>query len=146
MQIMSLEALITNWAADSKVDISDPGKELLRNPNLHSKYAEQLSRHSLALKGQRFTYNALRRSRSDYYSGRMPREDLEKNGLQPFPFVLKGELGAYLDADPALQQIEQKMAIHEEAVTFLGSVLKAINTRSYDLRGFIEWQKFTAGQ
>jgi hypothetical protein len=145
MDRMTLEALNNEWQNDSKIDSTEPGKELLRNPNLHSKYAEQLMRHSLALKGQRLAYNALRRLRSDYYNGRMTQADLEKNGLQQFPLVLKSDIGLYLDADPALQALEQKIAIHEEAITLCGSILKTINNRSFDLRGYIDWIKYTQG-
>lgn len=145
MDIMKLEAIIQMWNVDSKVDATEPGNELLKNPNLHAKYAEQMSRHALALKGARQSYTSLRRSRSDYYSGRMSREDLEKNGLQPFQFVLAKDIGLYLDADPALQEIERRIAVHEEAVTYLQSVIKAIGNRSFDLRGYIDWIKYTQG-
>lgn len=145
MNIMSLTDLIKEWNKDAKVDSTEPGNELLKNPNLHAKYAEQLALHSLALKGARQRQNVVYRIRSDYYNGRMSREELEKNGLPPFQFVLKGDVKTYLDADPALQESEKKAFVHEEAITFLTSVIKAINNRSYDLRGYIDWVKYIQG-
>jgi hypothetical protein len=145
MNIMTLEQLIQDWQTDAKIDQTEPGNELLKNPNLHSKYSEQLARHSLALKGAKQRYSSVYRIRSDYYNGRMSREELEKNGLPPFQFVLKGDVKTYLDADPALHELEKKMFVHEEAITFLTSVIKAINNRSYDLRGYIDWVKYIQG-
>ena len=145
MARLKMEELIAEWNKDSKIDQTEPGKELLRNPNLHAKYNEQLSHHSVALKAQRMAYNSARRFRSDYYQGRLSREQLEQHGLQPFSFVLAKDVGLYLDADPALQEIEKRIILHEEAVTFTLNVLKAINNRSFDIRGFIDWVKYTQG-
>lgn len=145
MNIMTLNDLMKEWTADAKVDQTEPGNELLKNPNLHAKYAEQLALHSLALKGSRQRYSVVYRLRSDYYNGRMSREDLEKYALPPFQFVLKGDVKTYLDADPALQELEKRAFVHEESITFLTSVIKAINNRSYDLRGYIDWVKYIQG-
>ena len=142
---MSLMSLLEEWHKDAKIDSTEPGNELLKNPNLHAKYAEQLSRHSLALKGQRQQYAIQKRFKLDYYNGRLTRDQLEKAGLAPFQFVLKQDIGTYIEADEDLQKIEKKISTHEEAITFLTSVIKAINNRSYDLRGYIEWVKYIQG-
>lgn len=143
---MTLEWLITEWQKDANVDITEPGLELLKNPSLHAKYCEQLSRHSLALKHQRYSYAITKRFKSDYYNGRLTREQLEKAGLNQFQFILKSDISTYMDADADLQKIDKKIALHEEAVSFLSSVIKAINNRSFDLRGFIDYLKFTGGK
>lgn len=142
---MSLESLMMEWEKDSKIDTTEPGKELLRNPNLHSKYNTQLALHSTSLKAKRMAYNSARRFRSDYYQGRLSKEQLDQHGLQPFSFVLAKDVSLYLDADPTLQEIEKRIILHEEAVSFLLNVLKAINNRSFDIRGYIEWVKYTQG-
>lgn len=142
---MSLESLIAEWEKDSKVDLTEPGKELVRNPNLHAKYVEQLSRHSLALKAQRQSYATTKRFKTDYFNGRLTQAELAKAGLMPFQFVLKADIGIYMDADPDLQKIDKKIAVHEESVVFLTNVIKAINNRSWELRGYIDYVKFTAG-
>ena len=50
MKPMALEDLIEMWEKDSKIDETDPGKELLRTPILHSKYVKQHIANSLAAK------------------------------------------------------------------------------------------------
>jgi recombination/repair/ssDNA binding protein UvsY len=146
MERMKLETIISEWERDSKVDVTEPGQALLKNPNLHSKYASQLVQHSLALKAQKHAYNVARRLRSDYYNGRLSEAQLKEHGLQPFTLrLLREDITKYLEADPALQALEAKMSIHEEAITLLGSIIKAISNRSFDIRGYIDWLKYTHG-
>jgi len=143
--MMNLEQLIVEWKADAKMDRSEPGKELLRVPNLHAKYLEQFMAHSRALKEARFAYNVIRRLKSDYYSGRFTAEDYIKHGLPPFQFTLRNDLGSYLEADEDLYKATLKIAVHEEPIIFLTSVLKEINNRSFELKTYVEWLKFSEG-
>src|SRR5579872_1177498 len=140
--IMQLKDLIESWKIDAKVDSTEPGKELLKIPNLHARYAEQLAYHSLAMKSKRAEYYSLKKVKIDYYNGRMDAAELAKRGWQPFALILKTDLNTYLDADPDLQDHLYRIALHEETIVFLGSVLKELNNRSFEIRGFCEWQKY----
>ena len=42
-----LDELLEEWRKDSEIDRTEPGKELIKIPTLHSKYLNILSRHRL---------------------------------------------------------------------------------------------------
>ncbi len=143
---MPLEDLVKHWEADAKVNETEPGSELLRIPNLHAKYAHQLVAHNLAIKAKMFSYNTLKKVKWEYYNGKLDQTELEKRGWEPFRFVLKGDLSVYLEADTDLTNIKSKIAIHEEAVNFCGMVMKEISNRTWQLKTFIDYEKFIRGQ
>ena len=53
----TIEELITQWEKDADVDSTEPGKEILRVPLLHSKYNKYLSLHNLSAKKLALEYN-----------------------------------------------------------------------------------------
>ena len=145
MTPMKLEDLVIMWEHDAKVDATEPGTEIIKIPNLHSKYARQLVSHSLAMKAKSFKCAALRKVKYEYYSGKMDQVELTKRGWEPFRFVLKGDITTYLDADQDILDIKTHIAMHEEAINFCGMVMKEISNRTWQLKEYIGWQKFTAG-
>ena len=50
-----LDELLNMWAKDSVIDRTEPGKELINIPQLHSKYLNVLSRHRLLAKEAEFS-------------------------------------------------------------------------------------------
>lgn len=145
-QLLKLEELIASWEKDSMIDDTEPAKELLRVPNLHAKYSQQLVMHNLALKAKNANYYRLRKTKTDYYAGRLSREELAKLGWEPFQFVLKNDMLTYMDADEDLLKIKASMAVHEEASKFCEMIVRELNSRTYQLRAYIDWQKFIGGQ
>jgi hypothetical protein len=145
MNVISIEQLIEEWNKDSVIDETEPGKELLKIPKLHAKYVSQITAHSIALKMKELEYRVLRKRKVEYYSGRMDQKQLQELGLEPFRFVLKQDLSTYMDADPELIALERKQISNREAIAFCQSVAKELSSRTYALRGHIDWEKFIAG-
>lgn len=143
---MKLEDLISAWEKDAPIDDTEPAKELLRVPNLHAKYAQQLVLHNFALKAKSANFYRMRKLKADYYGGRFTAEDYKKYGWEPFQFVLKQDITNYMDADEDLIKIKGQMAAHEEASKFAEMVVRELNSRTYQLRAYIDWQKFIGGQ
>lgn len=146
MNIMKLEELIAAWEKDSVINDTEPAKELLRIPNLHSKYTQQLVLHNLALKAKTANYYRMRKLKIDYFSGRLTAEELQKLGWQQFQFVLKEDRQIYIDADEDLLKIKGQMATHEEASKLAEMIVKELNGRTWQLRAYIDWCKFIQGQ
>lgn len=144
--IPTLEDLMDNWERDSKVDSTEPGKEVIRVPVLHNKYNKFLSQHNLALKKCVMDVAKMRKLKWMYYNGKLTQEELEKFGWEPFPFTLKADLNIYMDADDDLQRLNAKKALHEECVSFCTNVMKELNNRTWQLRSFMDWEKFIMGQ
>lgn len=145
---MKLEDLISTWEKDAPINDTEPAKELLRIPNLHAKYAQQLVLHNFALKAKSANFYRMRKVKTDYYNGRLngDKATLDKYGLEPFQFVLKQDVQYYLDADEDLIKIKGQMAAHEEASKLAEMIVRELNARTYQLRAYIDWQKFIQGQ
>lgn len=144
---LSLEQLIEEWSNDSPWDATELTKELSRIPVLHQKYTTQLTLHSLSVKMINFEIAKMRKLKTDYYNGRMNREQLDQLNWQPFNLILKtNDWQVYLDADIDLIKLNAKKALHEETVNFCTMIVKELNARTYQIRGAIDWEKFTGGQ
>lgn len=146
MALPTLENVLDQWDLDSKMNNTEPGKELLRIPQLHAKYVRILHQHAAAKKVVERKLLEKTKEKWDYYSGKMDQEELEKLGLKPFKFVLKGEVGAYVAADKEILEITGKKDYHEEVSNLCSSILKELNSRTYQVRSFIDWERFIGGQ
>jgi len=140
-----LDDLLDMWAKDSEIDRTEPGKALLDIPKLHSKYLNALSQHRMLAKQAEFNYNKWKKIKWEYYTGKLDDDELQKYGWEPFPFVIKSDLSTYLESDEDLNKYMAKKAIHEEIVEICQSILKELNSRTYQLRSFIDWEKFIQG-
>jgi len=143
---LPLDNLIELWKTDAPVNHTEPGLELLKVPNLHAKYVEQHALHSRALREAKFAYNAIRRLRSDYYMGHLSAKELSDYGWTPFLFKIGRDLEPYLQADPEVHARSVIVGQHEDALTFLDKVVKELNNRSFELRGYMDYLRWSNGQ
>lgn len=144
--VVPLDELLKIWEKDSEIDSTDPGKEILRIPVLHSKYNKFLSLHTLSAKRVGYEYNKLKKVKWVYYNGKMTKDELDKYGWEPFQFVLKSDINVYLDGDEDLIKLKRKQAYHEEAAVFCTNVMKELNNRTWQLKEFMAWERFVNGQ
>jgi hypothetical protein len=142
----NLEQILKLWEKDADIDQTEPGKELIKIPKLHNQYLSILTKHKIASKKAHFDYLRMRKVKIEYYAGRMDQEDLEKYGWQPFAFVLKSDISAYLEGDGDLIKLLEKKVYHEEAVSVVESIMSELKQRTWQLRDFISWEKFIGGQ
>ena len=142
----TLENILKFWEKDSIVDQTEPGKELLNIPKLHSKYLQILTKHKIASKKAHFDYLRMRKVKWEYYTGKMSQEELEQYGWEPFQFTLKSDISTYLEADVDLIKLLEKKVYHEEVVSVIESVMNELKQRTWQLRDFISWEKFIGGQ
>lgn len=140
-----LDELLEMWNKDAEIDRTEPGKALLDIPKLHSKYLTILSNHRLLIRDAEFKYNRMKKIKWEYYTGKMSNDDLQKHGWDPFPFVLKSDITTYLDGDEDLNKFLAQKRMYEEIVSVCESIMKELNSRTYQLRGLIEWEKFIQG-
>jgi hypothetical protein len=142
----NLEQVLKLWERDSDIDQTEPGKELLKIPKLHVQYLSILTKHKIASKKAHFDYLRMRKLRLDYYAGRLSQEELLEYGWEPFQFVLKTDINAYLEADINLIKLLEKKVYHEEVVSVIESIMSELKQRTWQLRDFISWEKFIGGQ
>ena len=141
----TIEELISQWEKDADVDTTEPGKEILRIPLLHSKYNKYLSLHNLSGKKCALEYNKIKKLKWLYYTGKMDQEELDKLGWEPFRFTLKSDISVYIDGDEDLNKLKRRQAYHEEAAKFCENVMRELNARTYQLRAHMEWERFIQG-
>jgi hypothetical protein len=51
----------------------------------------------------------------------------------------------YIDGDDDLNKIKRKKSYHEETAKYCENVMKELNARTYQLRAFMDWEKFIQG-
>jgi hypothetical protein len=140
-----LEDLLEMWRQDSEIDRTEPGKALLDIPKLHSKYLNILSQHRLLSKQAEFKYNKMKKLKWEYYTGKLDEDDLKKYGWEPFPYTLKSDLNTYLESDEDVNKFIAVKIMHDEIVEVCTSILKELNSRTFQLRDYISWEKFIQG-
>ena len=141
----NLEQVLKHWEKDVDIDQTEPGKELLRIPILHNKYLTILTKHKIASKKAHFDYLRMRKVKWEYYTGKMSKEELYQYGWEPFQFVLKSDMSSYLEADADLIKLLEKKIYHEECVSVVESILGELKQRTWQLRDFINWERFIGG-
>jgi Recombination, repair and ssDNA binding protein UvsY len=147
VKCIPLEDLVTMWTdEDSIINKADAQLELLRIPTLHAKYAGQIAAHSASLKMKNFDYIQMKKQKWDWMNGRMDQAQLAALGWTQFKFLLKQDMNLYLDADPDLIKLQQKKINNEEAIEFCKSVTKELSNRTWQIRDYLAWEKFIAGQ
>ena len=81
----------------------------------------------------------------EYYTGKLDEDQLKQYGWEPFPYVLKAEVNNYIEADNDINSRLAQKVMHEEIVDVCGAILKELNSRTFQLRDFIAWERFIQG-
>lgn len=143
----TLESILTHWSKDSIIDQTEPGKELLNIPKLHNKYLNFLVDHRIKMKKINFDYARLRKIKEEYYNGSMSKEELEERGWEPFQLRISTKSGVekYLEADVELIKLMERKSYHEEVIAVCESIMQELKSRTFQLRDFIAYERFIAG-
>ena len=75
----------------------------------------------------------------------MDDDELAKYGWKPFPLVLKTDITTYMDSDEDMNKYLAQKAMHDEIVDICTAILKELNSRTFQLRDFIAWERFIQG-
>lgn len=143
---MKLDTLHAEWGKDAQLDFSKPDAELRNIPLLHAKYwqiyTEERQRY-LLIKQE---YDALKRAKTDWYTGRMSDEELKERGWAPQALrIVRQECDSYLAADTDLAVFFGRLETQKVKLDFLEDIVKNINQRNFILRNYIEYLRFSQG-
>ena len=144
---MKLSEIQEEWKLDSKINELELGSEAIKVPTLHSKYLSLLSNVKLQLRKAESDYNNMRRVKYKYYRGELSREELEKLGLDQYlgNKPLKNEMDEFMLCDEDLNLLTDKIEYFKTVVFTLEQILRSLNSRTWDIKSAIEWNKFTNG-
>jgi len=144
---MKLGEIQTEWKNDSKINQLELGDEAVRTPTLHAKYLTVLSNVKLQLRKAESDYNNMRRLKYRYYRGELTQSELEKLNLEQYMGnkPLKNEMEEFMSCDVDLNMLTDKIEYYKTVVFTLEQILRSINSRTWDIKSAIEWNKFTNG-
>lgn len=144
---LDLEKLKQEWQQDSEIDDINLDREALRQPKLHSKWLDCLTKAKIKLYKVEKELIEARAKLTEYYNGRMTKEELAALGRTQYlhKTPLKSELEKLLDSDQIVVDINQKFYYYNTIVEYATSVLGAIRDRGFSIKSAIDFRKFLAG-
>jgi len=144
---MKLTQIQEEWQKDSKINELELGREAVKVPTLHAKYLNILSNTKLQQRKAESDYNNLRRVKYRYYRGELSRDELEDLGWPQYMGnkPLKNEMDEFLICDEDLNTLQDKIEYCKTVTYTLEQILRSINSRTWDIKSAIEWNKFTNG-
>lgn len=140
---MNLDEIQLSWEEDSKIDEDNLHTESTKIPSLHAKYYKILNNVLLLKKLEENKFKQLKKEKWQYYTGKA---DPEVYIDKPFDHkVLRQDVDKYMDADEDLIKVLNKIDYFQVMLSYLDSILKTINNRTYQIKNSIEWQQFIRG-
>jgi hypothetical protein len=143
---LKLEEIQELWNRDREIDISELATESIRIPQIHDKYLKIYVDEKIKLRKLQLNLAKISKIKSDYYSGRMSQEELDRLEWQPFLVkVLKGEVNSYVESDDDIIKLKETIALMEEKINYIDSVIRMINNRGFQIKSAIDWIKYKDG-
>lgn len=144
---MDFDSIIAEWQKDSKIDDSQLAHAALYSAILHAKYLELLGKTKLKMQKFRLKLVKLHNIKTRYYRGELTKEELLENGWSQYQGTkpMKSELEKLLDTDFDCVEIIESIDYLNTCKETLESIIRQISQRSYDIKNYIEWNKFQAG-
>ena len=139
-----LDTIQEMWEKDAKIDRDNLHDESLNIPALHAKYFQIYNTIFLLRKKAEQQRKNIRHERYEYFSGKADPDVYIQN---PFPKKIrdKDTMTKYLDADEKLSNSSLKIEYYDTMLTYLESILKVIQNRTYQIKNAIEFMRFNAG-
>ena len=142
--MIDLESLQKMWEEDSEIDKDNLHDESLKIPQLHAKYFDLYNTIFLLRKKAEQQRKNIRHERYEYFSGKADPDVYIEN---PFPKKIrdKDTMTKYLDADEKLSTSSLKIEYYDTMLTYIESILKVIQNRTYQIKNAIEFMRFQSG-
>ena len=142
-----LDTIQEMWEKDAKIDRDNLHDESLNIPSLHAKYFQIYNTIFLLRKKAEQQRKNIRHERYEYFSGKYLPFDPDVYIQNPFPKKIrdKDTMTKYLDADEKLSNASLKIEYYDTMLTYLESILKVIQNRTYQIKNAIEFMRFNAG-
>ena len=139
-----LDTIQEMWEKDAKIDRDNLHDESLNIPSLHAKYFQIYNTIFLLRKKAEQQRKNIKHERYEYFSGKADPDVYIQN---PFPKKIrdKDTMTKYLDADEKLSNASLKIEYYDTMLTYLESILKVIQNRTYQIKNAIEFMRFNAG-
>ena len=140
---MSISELKEELQKDLKIEMDDIHKDSNENPLLHGKWLGYALDEQIKLASLQSKLKQLKLKKRNYYLGRGdPQEYKEK----PFNLnILKGEVDRFVDADPDIRELEDRINARMILIDFLEGAVKAISSKQWAIKNTIAFLHFKNG-
>lgn len=143
---MKLEDIFAAWQNDSNINRDDLDRESLNASNLHHKYHKIYTHERIVLRKYELELKQLRLEKFEFYTQGPTRESQEKGWqLPPAGKILKADANTYVDADKDVTELSLKAGLQHEKIELLGSIIKSIMNRGFQIKNAIDFMKFQSG-
>lgn len=147
--MITLDTVLKEWSEDCTIPQHQLDEVSRVTPSLHAKYLQYYSLAKLQLIRCENKQKIILKQKWLYYNGKMDEEELRATGWDLDPFnglkVLKGDMDLYYDADPEIQQSEEKIAYYKTLVETLKEIVDSLKWRHQTIGNMIRWRAFEAG-
>ena len=144
---MRLDKLNEMWEQDCKIDQTNLGRAAARVPELHAKYINLLSKVKLQLRKAESDFLRLRKLKNAYYKGELSQQELDNLGWEQYLHnrPLKNEMTDIISSDDDIIKVLDKVEYLKTVLYHLEQIIRSINSRTWDIKSAIEWEKFQNG-
>lgn len=143
---MKLEEILNEWNNDSKIDRIEISNESLSISQLHNKYLRIMTAESVQLRSLTHEYNKMYKLKWEYYLGILDDETLREREWVPMGLkILRQDLDIYLNSDEDLSKLKMKQELQKEKISVLDSIMKSISNRGFQIKNYIDYERFKVG-
>lgn len=143
---MKIDDIFALWEVDSKIDRQELGEEALKISVLHSKYYKIFINEKLALKKHESELKQLKLEKFEFYTQGPTPEQLERGWKLPsIGRIVRGDVDRYLEADKDIINLTLKIAVQNEKIDLLESIIRTLRDRNFNIRAALDWAKFQVG-
>src|SRR5690554_1636580 len=138
-----IKTIETQWAIDSKIELTDLNRSSSITQELIAKYFRYLNETRRALRLFEAARSKMILLRTDYYTGNLPKRELDNHGWSPNPrIVIKSEVEKFLAADDYIIDINQNIGECNDIIDMIESIIRGLHNRSFIVSNIIEAKKF----
>lgn len=143
---MKIDEIYDLWGIDCNIDKNLLGDEALKISQLHHKYFKILTNERLVQRKYEGQLKELKLQKQEFFI-MGPTEETHKLGwkLPASGKVLRSDLSLYIDSDKEIIDLTLKIGIQHEKVELLESIIKTISNRNFNIKAYIDWEKFKNG-
>lgn len=144
---MKLSELKVEWEKDAKFNQMDLGGEAQHVSSLHSKYLAHLINYKLQHRKAEAELVRLRRDKRGWLMGEMSREELASRTWEPYLKTkpLKSEVDRVIIEDEDVIKLSNKVDYLRIAVSSTEYIMKAIESRGWNIKTAFEFMKYQGG-
>ena len=143
---MKIETIVAEWSQDLQINQGDISSESSNIPKLHNKYYLYYINEGMQLKKLKTEYKKFLKLKNEYYRGELGPEELREYGWSPQPLkILRQDIPTYIEADEEVIDMSLKVAAQEYKVNYLEEIIRQINSRGYQLKTILDFERFRTG-